>query len=322
MVRQMREALSMWARDDSVQSVVVTGEGDRAFCAGGDVKAAYYAGRSGELGDGALTGDFFREEYQLNFLIANYEKPYISWLDGLTMGGGAGISVLGSHRVASEQMRFAMPETGIGLFPDVGGSYFLSRLGPFGTLLALTGRPIDAATSLALGIATHFIPRDAGMDLVEQIGESGIDRVLGDLAQPAPQADAIGQLQSLAEQSFGSFQITRIVDSLSELAVDPTIGSLAKETLDTLLKRSPTSIRITLEQLRRGKELPLRDCLAMEYRMSQACMRGHDFYEGIRAVLVDKDHAPQWSPATLAEVDDGLVASHFAELGSRELLLP
>lgn len=322
MVRQMHSALQTWANDDSIESVVVTGEGSRAFCAGGDVKAAYHAGRAGSLGDGTLTGDFFREEYQLNFLIANYDKPYLSWLDGITMGGGVGISVLGQYRVASEHMRFAMPETAIGLFPDVGGSYFLSRLGPIGTLLALTGRPLNAAAALKLGIATHFVPRQAGLNLVEQIGSDGVEHALGQLTHTAPQDDSLSGLESLAKRSFDSFQIDDILNALQPLTADRTIGSLAQETLETLAKRSPTSLRITLEQLRRGKELTLRDCLAMEYRMSQACMRGHDFFEGIRAVLVDKDHAPQWSPATLDEVTDDLVASHFADLGPRELQLP
>lgn len=319
MVRGMAAALTQWASDDSVAAVVVTGEGERAFCAGGDVKAAWRAGKDGALGDGSLTGDFFREEYQLNYQIANYPKPYVSWLDGVTMGGGVGISILGSHRVASEHLKFAMPETAIGLFPDVGGSYFMSRMGPIGTLLALTGKPIDVASSVSLGVATHYVTREDGANLVEQIGSSGVEAVLSKIAATPPRrTETLSQLQALADRCFGSFDIEEILDSLQDQSSDSGFGELASETSQTIRKRSPTSVLVTLEQLRRGKELSLRECLIMEYRMSQACMRGHDFYEGIRAVLIDKDHAPNWNPATLEEVSDELVESHFAMLGDRE----
>lgn len=170
--------------------ILVTGAGERAFCAGGDVKSIYWAGNAGDKGrDGTLTADFSRAEYTLNFRIANYPKPYLAYLDGVTMGGGVGISILGSHRIASQHTVFAMPETGIGFFPDVGGSYFLSRQGPIGLLLALTGQSIDYVATLALGFATHFVPREYGSELVERLATTGVEGTLESLRQKPPASD-------------------------------------------------------------------------------------------------------------------------------------
>ena len=319
MVRGIRDALAAWQTDQSIQTVVVTGEGDRAFCAGGDVKATYRAGKAGEVGHG-LTADFFRDEYTLNHQIATYPKPYVAWLDGITMGGGVGISILGSHRIASEHLRFGMPETAIGFFPDVGGSYFMSRLGPLGTYLALTGAQFDAAACLKVGVATDYVPREAGLKLVECIGRDGLDAALEQLSEPPPPSESIANLQAFATECFSSFNVDDILSSL-DAAESNGFAELAREARATLMNRSPTSVKVTLEQLRRGTSQSLKDSLIMEYRMSQACVAGHDFYEGIRAVLVDKDHSPKWSPATFDEVDNTLVRKHFAELGDRDLRL-
>jgi enoyl-CoA hydratase/carnithine racemase len=328
MVRGIDRTLIDWQHDNDVEAVVITGDGDRAFCAGGDVKSVYLAGKSGEVGrDGTLTADFFREEYALNHRIAGYPKPYISYLDGVPTGGGVGISIMGSHRIASEHMLFAMPETGIGFFPDVGGSYFMSRLGPIGLLLALTGQPINYADALALGIATHFVPRESGRNIVERIAEKGIEPTLANpcgaipAAESGPQDHPLEILQDLAERCFRVPSIELIFDSLRNAGSSPDLADVARQTQEKLATRSPTSLKLTCEQLSRGSRMSFAECLVMEYRISQACMKGHDFYEGIRAVLIDKDHLPRWSPESVDTVDTEFILSHFENLGDRQLQL-
>ena len=321
MIQCIQIALANWEADASVEAVLVTGAGERAFCAGGDVKSIYWAGKADDVGrDGTLTADFFRAEYTLNYRIANYPKPYLAYLDGVTMGGGVGISVLGSHRIASQHTVFAMPETGIGFFPDVGGSYFLSRQGPIGLLLALTGQSIDYATTLALGFATHFVPREYGRELVERLATTGVEGALESLCQKPPASDHVEHLQSLANACFDSDTLEEVLGCLEHCATTPSsLTTLAGETLEKIRQRSPTSVAVAFEQLRRGRSMSLRDCLIMEYRISQACMQGHDFYEGIRALLIDKDHAPRWSPETIEGVGRPLIAQHFEALGERDL---
>ena len=323
MVQRLHEALDLWEVDDSIEAVLVTGVGEKAFCAGGDVKSIYFAGKAGDSGrNGTLTSDFFRAEYTLNYRIANYRKPYLAYLDGVTMGGGVGISIFGSHRIASEHTVFAMPETGIGFFPDVGGSYFLSRKGPIGMLLGLTGQSIDYAATLSLGFATHFVPRENRRELVECLATTGVEAALESLSQTPPPSDKVENLRILANACFDCVTIEEVLSRLERTATAVTgLSALASETLQLIRQRSPTSLALTFEQLQRGRGMPLRDCLLMEYRISQACMQGHDFYEGIRALLIDKDHAPKWSPQTLANVDPQLVARHFEELGKRDLEL-
>ncbi len=323
MVQRLHDALKNWEVDDSVEAVLVTGAEERAFCAGGDVKSIYWAGKAGDVGrDGTLTADFFRAEYTLNYRIANYPKPYLSYLDGVTMGGGVGISVLGSHRIANEHTVFAMPETGIGFFPDVGGSYFLSRQGPIGTLLALTGQSIDYAATLALGFATHFVPREYGRELVDRLATTGVEGALETLCQTPPASDQVENLRSLANACFDCNTLDEVLRRLEHSAAATSgLTTLAHETLEIIRQRSPTSVAVAFEQLRRGRGMSLRDCLIMEYRISQACMQGHDFYEGVRALLIDKDHSPRWSPDTIEGVGPQWIARHFESLGERDLEL-
>lgn len=322
MIHRIDAALESWRHDDSVEAILVTGAGDRAFCSGGDVKAICAAGQDGRIIPGDRSVDFFRTEYTLNHKIATYPKPYISYLDGVTMGGGVGISITGSHRIASERMTFAMPETAIGFYPDVGGSYFLSRLGPIGTMLALTGQPLDYRASLALGIATHFVPHDSGRELISGIADVGVDAALAMFVQPAPECPALAAQQALAKQCFGADTVEAILTLLDEEAASAgDLSSLAQEARDVLGRRSPTSLKVTREQLSRGRNMSLAACLSMEYRMSHAFLSGHDFYEGVRAVLIDKDHTPRWSPSSLDEVDDALVASYFDDFEDLELPL-
>ena len=316
MVRALQARLDAWAEDASVAAVVIQGAGEKAFCAGGDVRAVWYAAREG----GSLTREFFYEEYTLNRTIHRYAKPFIALIDKVCMGGGVGLSIHGSHRVAGDRTMLAMPETAIGLFPDVGGGWFLPRLpGRSGTWMSLTGARLDAADCVELGIAT-YVPSERHPEVIERLAaadltdaRSAVDSLLAELAAD-PGTSEIKAYRSDIDRLFAGATVEAIVDALRADG-----GDWARQQADILDTRSPTSMKITLEQLRRGRELDLDACLQMEYRMSQACMEGHDFHEGIRAVLVDKDHKPQWEPASLEEVDEALVERHFAPLGEREL---
>ncbi|HZH27222.1 MAG TPA: enoyl-CoA hydratase/isomerase family protein [Azospirillaceae bacterium] len=326
MIRAFDPVLKAWAQDPDVRAVVIRGAGDRAFCAGGDVRAAWEAGKAAKegRGDGALTVDFFREEYVLNRRIHRFPKPYIALLDGITMGGGVGLSVHGSHRIVTEKTLFAMPETGIGLFPDVGGSYFLSRMpGQLGAFLALTGARLHAADALYTGAGTHHVPSEALDTLVAELERelagadapgAAVQAVVSRHAVPAGGAPLAAHREAIDR----CFAFDRVEDIIAALERDG--GEWAEAQLKALAHLSPTSLKISLAEVRRGATLDFDACMAMEYRMSQACMAGHDFYEGIRAVLVDKDRNPAWKPATLAEVGDDLVEAHFKTLGARELV--
>jgi len=326
MIRLIHPALEAWAADASVQAVVIEGEGERAFCAGGDVRAVWEAGKQGHVAGepGSLTADFFRAEYRLNHLIHHYPKPYVALIDGITMGGGVGLSIHGAVRIATERTLFAMPETAIGLFPDVGGSWFLPRLpGGIGLYLALSGERLKAPDCLYTGIATHWAPAERLPRIVEALeradwsqGRAGLRRALSPLTGHPGEAGILPALRPAIDRCFaGKESVEAVVAALEAEGSD-----WAKATLATLAKRSPTSMKVTFEQLRRGRVQSFDSSMAMEYRMAQASMRqGSDFYEGIRAVLIDKDHAPKWSPATLGEVSDALVESYFAPLGKNEL---
>jgi enoyl-CoA hydratase len=320
--RRIDPALHDWAADPSVHAVVVRGAGDRAFCAGGDVRAVYEAG-CGISGDPDLPAVFFREEYELIRRIHRFPKPYIAVIDGITMGGGAGISVNGAYRVATDRTLLAMPETGIGLFPDVGATRFLNRCpGHVGRHLGLTGARVNAADALYCGFATHFMRHDrledfvAGLDaLGERPGEArwALDRVLARfVADPGPAE--LPALQPAIDRCFGEASVEAIV-----AALEREEGEWARTALAAIGRASPLSLKITFRQLEFGRGMDLEAALALEYRMTQHVMAGHDFYEGIRALLVDKDQKPRWEHASLAEVSDAEVESYFAEIGEREL---
>lgn len=318
MVREMAVKLDDWEHDDGIGAVVIKGEGEKAFCAGGDVRAVWKSvveENDGKPSD--LSKTFFFDEYRLNHQIHAFSKPFVALLDGVTMGGGVGVSIHGSHRIATERLMFAMPETAIGLFPDVGGGWFLPRLpGETGTYLALTGARLDAAGACALGIATHYVPSSRLEGFEAQVGSAiaagdqpraAVNDVLERLAE-APGPDPLIAHRAGIDSCFRAGTVEGIIDALSADGSD-----FAIQTRDNLLSKSPTSMKISLELMRRGREASsLADVLLLEYRLSQACMAGHDYYEGIRAVLIDKDHAPKWEPATLAEVGDDIVSAHFA----------
>ena len=320
MVRLMNDRLATWAADGKVKAVAVTGAGGRAFCSGGDVKAVALDK------SGVLKRDFFREEYILNHRIHTFPKPYIALIDGICMGGGKGISAHGSHRVVTENLLFAMPETNIGFFPDVGGGYFLPRCpGQTGAYLALTSRRIGATDAIYIGFATHFVPADnmpALQDALAQARwEDGADakeqagRIIEGFKAEPPGQSEIAPHRERIDRCFGYDTVEEIIAALQK-----DDSGWARETLTALYAMSPTSLKVALRQIREGDGLDFARVMTMEYRLSQAFMQGHDFYEGIRAALIDKDRKPRWSPPKVADVQDNAVEGYFAPLGERDLV--
>ena len=320
MYRRFDPMLRAWAYDAAIHAVLIRGAGERAFCAGGDVRAIYEAGR-GISGDHSLTAAFFREEYELIRRIHRYPKPYVAIIDGITMGGGAGVSVNGAYRVATERTMLAMPETGIGLFPDVGATRFLNLCpGRIGRYLGLSGVRVGAADALYCRFATHYVPRERVPALIAALtGSGGVEETLaGFAADPGP--TPIRARQPAIDRCFAGDTVEAILDALQrEAAGGGPDAEWAGETHAGLMTKSPTSLKITLRQLITGRDFAIEEALALEYRLTQHVMAGHDFYEGVRAVLVDRDQHPRWDPPTLAGVDEAMVDSYFAPLGEAEL---
>ncbi len=317
MIRAYAPTLAEWAKDPGVRQIVQWGEGGKAFCAGGDVRAVCEAGLAAKRGGKAdpLVRDFFFEEYRLNRQLARFPKPIVSLIDGICMGGGVGLSVHGRYRVATEKTLFAMPESAIGLFPDVGGSYFLPRLpGRMGLFLGLTGERLKAADLMRLGIATHYVESAKLPDLVKALENEAAEAVLprfhGDPG-PAPIVAHAARIDAC----FAAPTVEGILASL-----DKDGSEWAAKLAARLRKMSPTSLKISLRQVAKGEGLSIEDALRMEFRMVMRCMAADDFYEGIRAVLIDKDHAPRWSPAGLDEVTEAAVARYFAPLADGDEL--
>jgi enoyl-CoA hydratase len=283
----------------------------RGFCAGGDIRMVAESGK----GDGAAARRFFFEEYRMNHALFTYAKPVVTVMDGVTMGGGVGISLPAKVRIATENTRFAMPETGIGLFPDVGGGWFLPRLnGQLGTWLALTGARLKGADVAAAGIATHLVASaDIAAIKAALLAGEGPDQVLPRFAQGVP-APTYGEHIVVMDRCFDQMSVTAIIDALRAEQDD-----WATEQADILATRSPLSMCVALEQLRRGREMTdFAEVMRMEYRIACRILRSHDFSEGVRAVLEDKDHKPLWSPASVREVTPEMIAAVFAPL-AREL---
>ena len=318
MIRDITTLLRQWADRPEIQAVAVLGAGREgkppAFCAGGDIRFFHQAAHAG---DPAL-GDFFTEEYRLNHLIHAYPKPYIALMDGIVMGGGMGISQGAKLRVLSERSKLAMPETGIGLFPDVGGGYFLAQCpGHVGEWLALTGQSIAAGDAIEWGLGDVFVPAAQWDDLVAALKSSpqpSAEHVVATVmerADLAPAADPKAAAERI-DRHFGEPSVAGILDSLAAAGDD-----WARQTHDSLLHRSPTMLAVTLELVRRGRRLSLADDLRLERDLVHQCfhLRGSaeasETVEGIRALAVDKDHAPRWRPARVAEVDPAEVAAFF-----------
>ena len=309
----MLARLKEWAADDAVQTVVIQGAGERAFCAGGDIRTLYDSGKAGT----SYAIEFYRDEYLLNAFIKHFPKPYVALLRGFVMGGGVGVSVHGSHRIADESMLFAMPETGIGLFPDVGGSYFLPRLpGEIGLYLGMTGARLKTQDALYAGVATHFVPTAQRDGLVESLADGReIDMALRDVVDTVPDAYLTAHRAKI-DAVFGGDSVE---DILAALDADHT--DWADDAAKTIRAKSPTATKLAFRQIREGKTLGFDDCMRMEFRMVNRVIAGHDFYEGVRATIIDKDGAPNWQPATLAQVSDADIDAYFAPLGEKELPL-
>ncbi|MFC5583765.1 enoyl-CoA hydratase/isomerase family protein [Nitratireductor kimnyeongensis] len=311
MVSALARALSAWEADTAIERVIIRGEG-RAFSAGGDILDVYRAGLEGEA-----SPDFFADEYRLNAAIARFPKPYIALIDGIVMGGGVGVSFHGSHRVMTENAVFAMPEVGIGFFPDVGGSHLLSRLpGELGMYLALTGNRIRRGDACAAGLATHSVDAGNLSALTEALCET--DNVDGTLSlfAVAPEPELNEGIRHAIARHFSFESLTEILDSLSGDQDD-----WAHQTLATIEKRSPTSLCVAFRQVRAGAMLEMDECMTMEFRILNRMLAGHDFYEGIRAVLVEKGSTPRWQPETLGEISEEYINSYFAPLPEGELKL-
>jgi enoyl-CoA hydratase len=305
---QLRE----WARDPEVSAVLIDAVPGRAFCAGGDLRAIYESGRKH---DGTAQA-FFTTEYRLNAAVKHFPKPYVALINGIAMGGGVGVSVHGSYRAASENALFAMPETGIGLFPDVGGSYFLPRLpGELGMYLALTGARIGPADMIYTGVATHFIPGAKLTAIAPRLAEGEpVNHVLESIKEhpgPPPLADYRASINRV----FSGHSMEDLMQALNEE------GAWGKETASLLGERSPTSLKLTFRQMREGRSLDFDSCMRMEYRLTNRALEGHDFYEGVRVTLIDKGKRPHWQPPTLETVSDAAIAPFFVTLGDRELIV-
>ncbi len=320
MCSDIHTRLRQWQDDDAIRVVIVTAEGERAFCAGGDVRRVYEIGRTDPVG----ARRFFAAEYRMDALIAGFPKPYVCLIDGIVMGGGLGISVNGRYRVAGERTTAAMPETGIGLLPDVGATAFLNAApGRIGLYLGLSGARMNVADTLHAGFMTHFVPAARHPELADALAGLGggdddfatVEGVLGDFAEDPGPSELAGRQDDI-DRLFAADTVEEIV---AALAADGT--EFAAETLATLRRMSPTSMKITARQLTSHPGLSVRDALTLEYRMICHVLERHDFYEGVRAVLIDKDGNPWWNPDTLEEVAREEVEAHFAPLGDAELVL-
>jgi enoyl-CoA hydratase len=314
MVHAMTEQLLKWQKSRKVKCIIIDHAEGRGFCAGGDIAFL----RDSALNDGGTSGrQFFHDEYQLNHLLFTYPKPVVAFMDGITMGGGVGISQPARFRVATENTKFAMPETGIGLFPDVGGGWYLSRLeGRVGPFLALTGARLDGAECFELGLATHYLPSEAIDEAKARIAVEDIDRIdgiLGTVSANPPEARIVGNLFEI-NRHFASDRFQDIIASLEADTSDWAMKELA-----TLRSKSPQTCKVALRQLAESGALnDFADNMVMEYRIASRVLTRPDFAEGVRAVIVDKDGAPKWDPATPEGVSDELIDSIFAPLPKNE----
>lgn len=313
MIRALSRALDAWQNDDDIALVLVRAEG-RVFSAGGDIVEIYR-----QVQSGTPPVEFFAEEYRLNHRIATFPKPYVALIDGLAMGGGVGISYHGSHRVVTENAVFAMPETGIGFFPDVGGSFFLPRLkGAFGIFLGLTGARIGWGDQLRSGLATHAVPSSRMDELVAVLCAGGNPaRALKSLAV-VPERETDEATLHAIDRHFALDRVEDISASLGSVANGDPFAARAG---GLLAEKSPTSLKVTLAQLAAGQDLDMADCMRMEFRIANRMLAGHDFREGIRAAVIDKSGNPQWRPATLADVTSADVDAYFAPLAQGDIAL-
>jgi enoyl-CoA hydratase/carnithine racemase len=318
MVRSLTATLLAWRSNMEIHAIVIRSTTDKAFCAGGDIRFFYEAGRNTPAGGSALLEDFFTEEYALNHLVHHYPKPYIVIMDGIVMGGGMGIAQGGTSnrmRVVTERTKMAMPEVNIGLFPDVGGSYFLSRApGQIGVYLGVTGEMIGAADALYAGLADVFVPslRLPGLiRMLESTTEADLHNAVRSFAAPfGDQLDEKNSMlalnRNLIDKHFAGDDMRAIVDALANHD-----APFSQKTLASLQKRSPLMMCVTLEQIRRGADMSVAACLRMERTMIRRSFEYGEVLEGVRALVIEKDHSPRWSPATVDEVSPAMIARFF-----------
>ena len=303
MVRQLSAALVAWRDEPGVHAVVIEGAGGRAFCAGGDIRAIRAHAVAGEFAD---IEAFFAEEYALNRTIADYPKPYVALVDGICMGGGIGVSVHGTIRVVTEAATFAMPETAIGLFPDIGATYLLPRLrGAFGMYLALVGARATGVDAAWVGLGTHVTTRERLAAMADAVAEDGV-AVLAEMAEPVPPG-SFAAIAGAVGRCFGADSVAEIVRRL-----DAEGTEWSRDTLATLRGMSPSSLLWTFAIVRAGGHRSLAECLQAELSLTRHAVRHPDFAEGVRAMVVDKDRKPRWSPARIEDVDPASIAAALA----------
>jgi enoyl-CoA hydratase len=316
MCEAMLSALDSWATNPAIEAILIDHAEGRGFCAGGDIRMLAESGAA----DGVDARRFFHTEYRVNHRLFTYAKPTVAFMDGITMGGGVGLSLPCDFRIATENTRFAMPETGIGLFPDVGAGWYLSRLpGRTGQYLALTGHRLDGAECLALGLATHYLSSEALGQAKQRIAADpqGIAAILSELATPAPDARILVH-QGAIDRLFAA-------DVLEEIyqALEADGGDWAGQQLATLKTKSPQTMKVSLRLLHEGRRMAtFEDEMRQEYAVGAHVVQRHDFIEGVRAVIVDKDNAPRWQPATPEGVTDHVIDQIFAPLPDDEAWTP
>jgi len=310
MVSLIRSALDAWAEDPEVETVLLTGAGERGLCAGGDIVSIHRDALTGSTG----SEDFWRDEYQLNATIASYPKPYVALMDGIVLGGGVGVSAHASHRVVTERTRIGMPETGIGFVPDVGGTWLLAHApGELGTYVALTAGHVDAGDAIELGLADHHVLSEDLPRLIELLESRPVSEALAHVLQPAPPSP-LGKQRDWIDTAFAGDDPATIL-----AAVQRRSEPEARKAAEALGRNSPTALVVTLRALRAAGQMNgLTQALDQEYRIAVRMLRGHDFPEGIRAQVIDKDRNPRWKPATIAGVTTAMVDHYFAPLNPHQ----
>lgn len=303
MVNLVAEALETFRNDDSVQTVAIRGAGERGLCAGGDIVSLY---RDATEGGGSASAQFWADEYRLNAAIDAYPKPYVAIQDGIVLGGGIGVSAHGSHRIVTEKTRIGFPEVTIGFVPDVGASWLLSRAPhSLGTRIALTGEHIGAADAILVGLSDTFVPRDSIAELLTLLETLPADEAIARVAGAAPEGK-LAATTGWSDEVFGASTVDAILEALEQQGEDG--AALAAD----IRQKSPTSLAVTVEMLRQGRETSsLAESLQMEYRIAIRAHGNHDFVEGVRAQVIDKDRNPKWNPAELSDVTDDIVATYF-----------
>lgn len=323
MLEKLHHLLKKWNSDPTIPFILVKGAGDKAFCAGGDVVAL---SRSAQTNDPAnmIYKTFFRKAYAMCYLIGVLKVPYIAIIDGITMGGGCGISINGKYRIATERTVLAMPEAALGFFPDTGGTFFLSRL-PYslGQFMALTGYRVEGADVYHMGLATHYVPSERLEELETELLDAN------NKSLSLEKIDQILSKYQLEENKIPKFRLEKRLAQIDHIFSGTTIESVFKKLrndeddfgrkhFSNLNKMSPLSLKVTFRQLRVGSKMQFAEVFPLEYRLSQRFMKDHDFHEGCRAILIDKDRKPKWKPTCLEEVTDEMVDKYFAPLPSDE----